>query len=125
MYAILPLLIDDRITAMSKKIQAGAPVKPSDELVKASYNAGVASGRLAAIEESMDAVAALIVRAESLIAGIRDKADDAVRQNADHTLRALHVAFAAVTDSTNGSPAFNELLEQSRQRLLKNATTVH
>jgi hypothetical protein len=110
---------------VSKKNPAVPPIKPSDELVKASYNAGVASGRLAAIEESMDAVAALIVRAESLIAGIEGKADQAVRLNADHTLRALHVAFAAVTDSTNGSPAFRELLEQSRQRLLKKTSTMH
>jgi hypothetical protein len=108
-----------------KKTEAGSPIKPGDELLKASYNAGVASGRLAAIEESMDAVAGLIVRAESLIAGIKDSADAAVRQNADHTLRALHVAFAAVTDSTNGSPAFRELLDQSRQRLLKKKSTVH
>lgn len=110
---------------MTKKTSTPTAGKPSDELVKASYNAGVASGRLAAIEESMDAVAALIVRAESLIAGIEGKADQAVRQNADHTLRALHVAFAAVTDSTNGSPAFRELLEQSRQRLLKKTATMH
>jgi hypothetical protein len=110
---------------MTKKPTVPATGKPSDELVKASYNAGVASGRLAAIEESMDAVAALIVRAESLIAGIKDKADDAVRQNADHTLRALHVAFAAVTDAPNGSEAFRELLDQSRQRLLKKSSTMH
>lgn len=110
---------------MTKKPTAPATGKPSDELVKASYNAGVASGRLAAIEESMDAVAALIVRAESLIAGIEGKADQAVRQNADHTLRALHVAFAAVTGSTNGSPAFRELLEQAQQRLLRRASTMH
>lgn len=110
---------------MPKTPKDPAAAQPSDKLVKASYNAGVASGRLAAIEESMDAVAALIIRAESLIAGIKDKADDAVRQNADHTLRALHVAFAAVTDSANGSEAFRELLEQSRQRLLKKTTTMH
>jgi hypothetical protein len=110
---------------MPKKPIGSAAKQPSDELVKASYNAGVASGRLAAIEESMDAIAGLIVRAEGLIAGIKDKADEAVRQNADHTLRALHVAFAAVTDSTNGSPAFRELLEQSRQRLLKKSSTMH
>jgi hypothetical protein len=110
---------------MPKKTADSSAKPPSDELVKASYNAGVASGRLEAIEESMDAVAALIVRAESLIAGIKDKADDAVRQNADHTLRALHVAFAAVTDSANGSEAFRELLEQSRQRLLKKSATMH
>jgi hypothetical protein len=110
---------------MPKKPKETIDRPPSDELVKASYNAGVASGRLAAIEESMDAIANLIVRAENLIAGIKDKADDAVRLNADHTLRARHVAFAAVTDAENGSPAYRELLEQSRQRLLRKSSTMH
>jgi hypothetical protein len=107
---------------MSKKTRADSPPKPSDELLKASYNAGVASGRIAAIEESMDAIAALIVKAESLIAGIGDEAQ---RENANHTLRALHIAFAAITDSTNGSAAFRELLEQSRLRLQKKAAAMH
>lgn len=98
---------------------------PSDELVKASYNAGFASGRIAAIEESMDAVAALIFKAERLLEGLGDSVDAAGRANADHTLRALRVAFAAVTDATNGSPAFLELLEQSQQRLLRKASSVH
>lgn len=105
---------------MSKKTEV-----PSDALVKASYNAGIASGRIAAIEESMDAVAALIFKAESLLAGLGDSADAAVRANADHTLRALRVAFAAVTDAANGSQAFLELLEQSRQRLARKAVSVH
>lgn len=110
---------------MPKKSPDSPPSKASDALVKASYNAGVASGRLAAIEESMDAVAALIFKAESLLAGLGDNVDAAGRANADHTVRALRVAFAAVTDSTNGSPAFTELLEQSRQRLLRKTSSVH
>lgn len=106
----------------SSKTPTGAP---TDALVKASYNAGLASGRIAAIEESMDAVASLIFKAEALLAGLGDGADAAVRLNADHTLRALRMAFAAITDAANGSPAFQQLLEQSRQRLAGKASTVH
>jgi len=99
--------------------------KPSDELLKASYNAGLANGRLEAIEESMDTVAALIFKAEAMIAGLGESADKAMRDNANHTLRALQVAFAAVTGATHGSAACLELLEQSRQRLEKKAATMH
>jgi hypothetical protein len=110
---------------VSKKSKDGSSTQPSDELVKASYNAGLASGRIAAIEESMDAVASLIFRAEKLLAGLGDDVDAAVRQNADHTLRALRMAFAAITDAGSGSPAFQELLEQSRQRLGDSTSTMH
>lgn len=105
---------------MMKKPKANS----NADLVKASYNAGVASGRLEAIEESMDAVAALIVKAEDLIAGLGEN-DRGARDNADHTLRALYLAFAAVTGSVNGSPAFRELLQQSRRRLSKGLTVTH
>jgi len=101
---------------MMKKSKTGHTANASPELVKASYNAGVASGRLEAIEESMDAVAQLITRAEALVAGLAED-DRTARDNADHTLRALYLAFAAVTGSVNGSAAFRELLQQSRQRL--------
>jgi hypothetical protein len=108
-----------------KKPKEPISKQPSDELVKASYNAGIASGRIAAIEESMDAVAGLIFRAEALIAGLDSDSENAMRDNANHTLRALHVAFAAVTDSENGSVAYRGLLEQSRQRLHKKAAAMH
>lgn len=99
--------------------------KPGDGLLQASYNAGAANGRLEAIEESMDAVAKLIVKAETLVAGLGGDSDSAMRDNAAHTLRALHLAFAAVTGSVKDSPAYHELLEQSRQRLLKSAAALH
>ncbi|MDB6063634.1 MAG: hypothetical protein JWM78_3737 [Verrucomicrobiaceae bacterium] len=70
----------------------------------------------------MDTVAGLIFKAEAMIAGLNS---DALKENASHTLRALHVAFAAVTDSANGSPAFHELLDQSKQRLLKKSASLH
>lgn len=110
---------------MSKKSKTNSGVQPSDQLVKASYNAGHASGRLEATEESMDAVAALIVKAETLQANLGDNANTAIQENARHTLQALHLAFAAVTDSINGSAEFQELLVQSRHRLTKNTTAIH
>lgn len=107
---------------MSKKPKSSV-TPASDKLVKASYNAGLANGRVKAIEESMDAVAALIFKAEGLLASLGS--DAAQRDNADHTLRALRLAFAAVTGSTSGSPAFEELLEQSRRRLDEQSSTMH
>lgn len=102
------------------------PIKPpSDALLQAAYNSGLANGRIEAIEESMDAVAGLIFKVETMIAGLGENADAAMRDNANHTLRALQVAFAAVTDSVNGGPAFLDLLEQSRQRLHKKAAAMH
>jgi hypothetical protein len=115
----------NQMPAVPKKPQEDSIKPPSDALLKASYNAGVASGRLQAIEESMDTLAALIFKAEGLIAGLGDSADNTIRDNANHTLRALQVAFAAVTGSTNGSAAYRELLEQSRQRVLKKTATMH
>jgi hypothetical protein len=108
-----------------KKPKDDSPKPPSDALLKASYNAGLASGRLQAIEESMDTLAGLIFKAEGLIAGLDDNSDGAIKDNASHTLRALQVAFAAVTGSVNGSVAYRELLAQSRQRLLKKAAAMH
>lgn len=99
--------------------------KPTDELLKASYSAGLATGRIEAIEESMDTLAGLIFKAEALAAKLGENSELAIRDNANHTLRALHIAFAAVTDSVNGSPAFHALLEQSRERLLKKAAAMH
>lgn len=94
-------------------------------LVQASYNAGLAEGRLQAIEESIDAVANLIVKAEAMIAAFTDETSKSTRDNADHTLRALHLAFAAVTGSKSGSSAFNVLLDQSKERLQKGSSTMH
>jgi hypothetical protein len=108
-----------------KKPQDSSTKPPSDALLQASYNAGVASGRLQAIEESMDTLAGLIFKAQGLIDSLGDNAEAAIRDNANHTLRALHVAFAAVTDSVNGSAAYRDLLEQSRQRLLKKSAAMH
>jgi hypothetical protein len=105
---------------MSKKSK-DAPVKPSDKLLQASYNAGRASGRIEAIEESMDAVAALVFKAEALQASLGENAA-ATMENARHTLQALNLAFAAITGSANGSEAFRELLEQSRARVFKDVT---
>ena len=106
---------------MSKKSK-DAPVKPSDKLWQASYNAGRASGRIEAIEESMDAVAALVFKAEALQASLGENAAPATLENARHTLQALNLAFAALTGSANGSEAFRELLEQSRARVFKDVT---
>ena len=97
----------------------------STDLMKASYKAGHASGRLEAIEESMDAIAALIVKAEALQVRLGDNSNPSMLENARHTLQALHLAFAAVTGSVNGSAAFLDLLAQSRQRLSNDAATVH
>jgi hypothetical protein len=99
--------------------------QPSDALLKASYNAGLASGRIQAIEESMDTLAGLIFKAEAMKNALGDNADQALRDSAEHTVRALQLAFAAVTGSANGSEAFRELLEQSQQRLLKRAASMH
>lgn len=110
---------------MSKKIVNNPLTKPGAELLKASFDAGFADGRLAAIEESMDTVAGLIFKAETMIAGLGENPDRALLDNASHTLRALHVAFAAVTGSANGGAAFHSLLEQSRQRLLKKTAAIH
>jgi hypothetical protein len=110
---------------VTKKPKANPAVPPSDALLKASYNAGFASGRIEAIEESMDTLAGLIFKADMMIDGLGDDTQNVLRANADHTLRALHVAFAAVTGSVKGSAAYLALLEQSRQRLLKKASTMH
>ena len=126
-YAILPPPHPANLpdTDVPKKTKDNPSLKPTSELLKASYNAGYASGRLEAIEESMDTVAALIFKAEALLASLGERPDRAMHENASHTLRALQVAFAAVTDSANGSAAFQALLEQSRQRLLKKAAAMH
>lgn len=110
---------------MPKNPKENPSSKPSDQLVKASYNAGHASGRLEATEESMDAVAALIFKAEALQTKLGDSSNSATQENARHTLQALHLAFAAVTGSINGSADFQDLLAQSRQRLSKGSTLVH
>ena len=110
---------------MSKQLKETLAGKPNADVLKASYDAGFAEGRIAAIEESMDAVAVLIIKAESMIANLSDGADSAIRANASHTLRALYVAFAAVTGSVNGSTAFQNLLDESKQRHLQKAGAVH
>jgi len=110
---------------VSKKSDETPNIKPSNELLKASYNAGFASGRIEAIEESMDTIAALIFKAETLIAGLGDNPDRTIQENANHTLRALQVAFAAVTGSAYGSAACNGLLEQSRTRLTQKTSSLH
>lgn len=110
---------------MTKKTKGSATKAERDELFQAAYNAGLADGRLQAIEESMDAVARLIDKAESMIAALSDETGAATRVNAEHTLRALHLAFAAVTGSANGSEAFRTLLEQSKARLQNGASTMH
>lgn len=110
---------------MSKKSTTGPTAKPSADLLKASFDAGFADGRLEAIEESMDTVARLIFKAEAMIAGLGENPDRALQENASHTLRALHVAFAAVTGSVNGSAGFHALLEQCRQRPHKKTTAIH
>lgn len=115
----------DNSAVMSKKISGSPIAKPSGKLLEASYNAGFADGRLKAIEESMDAVAALVFKVETMIAGLGENPDRVLQDNATHTLRALNVAFAAVTGSVNGSAAFQSLLEQSRQRQLQNAASMH
>jgi len=108
---------------MSKKPNPDS--KPTDQLVKASYNAGHASGRLEAIEESVDAIAALIIKAETLLKNLGETANTNLQENARHTLQALHLAFAAVSGSVNGTPPFLDLLNQSKQRLSKNSAVVH
>lgn len=110
---------------MSKKSKDNPLVKAGNDVLMASYKAGLAEGRLAAIEESMDSVAELIFKAEDLIVGLGDNPEGAIRANAEHTLRALNLAFAAVTGSATGSAAFVDLLTQSRQRLLKKAGAMH
>jgi hypothetical protein len=105
---------------VSKKSKDIPFAKPTSDVLVASYNAGFAEGRLEAIEESMDAIAKLIFKAETMMAGLGDNPEQVLRDNADHTLRALHLAFAAVTGSINGSAAFRDLLAQSRQRVLSN-----
>lgn len=110
---------------MSKKAKDNSIPKPSDKLLQASYKAGLASGRLEAIEESIDAIAALIIKAEALQGGFNDNTSPATCENARHTLQALYVAFAAVSGSINGSAAFQALLAQSKQRLTQSAAIVH
>jgi hypothetical protein len=110
---------------VSKKSKENPLAKPGNTVLMASYKAGFADGRLNAIEESMDTVAGLIFKAEAIIAGLADNPNRAIQDNASHTLRALQVAFAAVTGSVNGSAAFLALLEQSKQRLLKKAAAMH
>ena len=127
LYEILPPSNSSRpkVADVSKKTKENSNVKPSNELLKASYNAGFASGRLEAIEESMDTLAALIIKAETLIAGLGDNPDRTILDNANHTLRALQVAFAAVTGSVNGSAACTALFEQSKARLAKKTSALH
>jgi hypothetical protein len=110
---------------VSKKSKDSSLAERSSAVMAASYKAGFAEGRLEAIEESMDSIAALIFKAEDMITSLGEHAERALRDNANHTLRALHLAFAAVTGSVNGSAAFNNLLAQSRQRLLKKAGAMH
>lgn len=109
---------------MSKPPAHNPPIKPT-ELLKASYKTGHASGRLEAIEEGMDAVAVLIFKAEALQAKLDENADATMRENARHTLQALHLAFAAVTGAVNGSAAFRQLLDESRQRCSNTSNVVH
>jgi hypothetical protein len=110
---------------VSKQLKDALKAKPSSDLVKASYDAGHAEGRLEAIQESVDAVAALITKAEAMIANLSANADSAIRINADHTLRALHIAFAAVSGSVNGSATFHATLEESKQRYQQKMSAVH
>jgi len=110
---------------VSKKSKDNPSPERGSDVVIASYKAGFAEGRLAAIEESMDALAALIFKAEDMIGGLGENAERSMRDSAEHTLRALNLAFAAVTGSVNGSPAFRDLLNQSRQRLRKQAGAIH
>jgi hypothetical protein len=98
---------------------------PRPELVEPSYKVGVADGRLQAIEESMDAVAALIVKAETMLASFGPEVAPAKRDSGEQFLRALYLAFAAVTGSANGSPAFTSLLEESKARLAGRDSRVH
>jgi hypothetical protein len=90
-----------------------------------SYRVGVADGRVQAIEESMDAVASLIMRAETMAAALRPDAAAAMRANAEHTVRALHLAFAAVSGAKNGSAAFQSLLAESAARIGSDKETRH
>lgn len=90
-----------------------------------SYKVGVADGRVQAIEESMDEIAMLIARAETMIAAFGAETDQIRRDNADHTVRALYLAFAAITGSENGSAAFQSLLAQSGARVSSGASTTH
>jgi hypothetical protein len=108
-----------------KKTKENPLTKPGNDVLMASYKAGFADGRLQAIEESMDTVAGLIIKAEAMIAGLGDNPDRAIQNSASDTLRALQIAFAAVTGSVNGSAACNELLAQSRQRLQKKSAAMH
>lgn len=110
---------------VSKKTKDNLLAKPVNDVLMASYKAGLAEGRLAAIEESMDSVAELIFKAEDLMVGLGDNPEGTIRANAEHTLRALNLAFAAVTGSASGSAAFLDLLTQSRQRLLKKTGVMH
>lgn len=103
--------------ATAKKTTAG--------LDEPSYKVGVADGRVQAIEESMDAVTNLIVRAETMAAALPPEADTIMRDNAEHTVRALHLAFAAVSGARNGSAAFQTALTESKARLESGAATMH
>lgn len=110
---------------MPKKSKDDATDTPRGELVQASFNAGIAEGRLQAIEESMDAVASLIVRAEAMVGAFTEETGQVTRDSAEQTLRALRLAFAAVTGSKSGSAAFLTLLDQSKERLQKGSSTMH
>lgn len=90
-----------------------------------SYKVGVADGRVQAIEESMDTVAVLIVKAEAMIAAFDADTAQARRDNADHTVHALYLAFAAITGTERGSAAFLTLLRESKTRLSGGASTRH
>lgn len=103
----------------SGKTNSGKSRPAVDEL---SYRAGVADGRVQAIEESMDAIAALLVKAETMLAALPPEADKAMRDNAQHTVRALRVAFAAVSGAKQDSAAFQTLLGESKARLRPDST---
>jgi hypothetical protein len=110
---------------VSKKSSQNPLAKSDSGLSMASYKVGFAEGRLDAIQESMDAIAELIFKAEVMIASLGEGPESAICNNADQTLRALHLAFAAVTGSVKGSPAFLDLLAQSRQRQHEKAGAMH
>jgi len=110
---------------VSKKSKGDTPKTERGELALASYNVGVADGRLQAIEESMDAVASLIVRAEAMVGAFTEETSQVTRDSAEQTLRALRLAFAAVTGTKSDSAAFLTLLDQSKERLQKGSSTMH
>lgn len=67
--------------SLSLKINLNSSTK--DELIKAYYKAGYASSRLKAIGGSMDAVAALIIKAEMLQVRIGENSDQRCKKMLD------------------------------------------